>query len=64
MNNINNITGLKITIYHSFNDEVEIYRTHVWRCNGICKERPPYFGYVKRTMNRKPQPADPWFKDH
>lgn len=62
MGRINEETGLKVTIYHSFHDEVDLYRKHIWRCDGQCRNKPPFFGYVKRAMNRKPQPADRWFK--
>ncbi len=61
MKSINLQSGLNITVYHNFKDEVDLYRKHVWRCDGICKTRPPFYGYVKRAMNRKPQPADRWF---
>lgn len=64
MHRINNMTGAKITIYHSFHDEVDKYRQHWWRCNGPCQSRPPYFGYVKRAMNRAPSNRDPWWDDH
>ena len=64
MHNINHITGLKITVFHSFHDEVNFYRKHVWRCNGRCKEDKPFYGYVRRAVNRPPQKADPWFRDH
>ncbi|KXS09184.1 hypothetical protein M427DRAFT_141323 [Gonapodya prolifera JEL478] len=61
---VNALAGSKITVYHTFRDEVDHYRTHVWRCGGPCKEKPPFFGYVKRAMNRAPQPADRWWADH
>lgn len=64
MNRINQLAGTKITVYHSFIDEVDYYRRHIWRCTGPCQHRPPYFGFVKRAMNRPPQPADFWFKEH
>ncbi|RKP33563.1 SprT-like family-domain-containing protein, partial [Dimargaris cristalligena] len=64
MDRINQASGSQITVYHTFHDEVDFYRTHIWRCQGPCRDRPPYFGYVKRSMNRAPQPADSWFKDH
>lgn len=64
MNEINKVTGLNITIYHSFHDEVDFYKKYVWRCNGKCRNLPPYFGYVRRQMNRPPQPADRWWKAH
>ncbi|KAJ1927639.1 hypothetical protein IWQ60_002742 [Tieghemiomyces parasiticus] len=64
MERINRATGFRITVFHTFHDEVNYYRTHVWRCNGPCQERGPYFGYVRRSMNRSPQPADPWFSQH
>lgn len=51
-------------IYHSFHDEVDVYRQHWWRCNGPCQNRKPYFGYVKRAMNRAPSALDPWWGDH
>jgi hypothetical protein len=64
MNTINFATGLKITVFHKFHDEVRINRTHVWRCNGKCKDQAPYYGYVRRAMNRPPQKSDSWFARH
>lgn len=51
-------------IYHSFHNEVDVYRQHWWRCDGSCQKRKPYFGYVKRAMNRAPSSLDPWWEDH
>ena len=53
-----------ITIYHTFHDEVESCRKWWWRCDGPCRNKPPYYGYVKRAMNRPPQKADWWFDKH
>ncbi|XP_060739853.1 DNA-dependent metalloprotease SPRTN [Tachysurus vachellii] len=64
MNRINQASGTKISIYHSFHDEVDVYRQHWWRCNGPCQNRKPFFGYVKRAMNRAPSHRDPWWEDH
>ncbi|EAS05033.1 SprT family protein (macronuclear) [Tetrahymena thermophila SB210] len=64
MNFINSVTGLNITVYHSFIDEVESFRVHVWKCNGPCQNSPPYFGICKRQMNRPPQKSDFWFESH
>ncbi|XP_030052353.1 DNA-dependent metalloprotease SPRTN [Microcaecilia unicolor] len=64
MHRINGMAGSNITIYHSFHDEVDEYRKHWWRCNGPCQNRKPYFGYVKRAMNRPPSVIDPWWADH
>lgn len=64
MDRINNATGTKITIYHSFHDEVDVYRQHWWKCDGPCQTRKPYFGFVKRAMNRAPSSLDPWWEDH
>ncbi|KAI0989833.1 hypothetical protein GJ496_004584 [Pomphorhynchus laevis] len=61
MNRVNRVLGLKITIYHSFSDEVELYRQHWWKCNGPCQYRRPYYGIVKRSMNRPPGPNDYWW---
>uniref|UniRef100_A0A8C9Y8B9 DNA-dependent metalloprotease SPRTN n=1 Tax=Sander lucioperca TaxID=283035 RepID=A0A8C9Y8B9_SANLU len=64
MNRINSASGTKISIYHSFHDEVDVYRQHWWKCNGPCQNRKPYFGFVKRAMNRAPSAQDPWWEDH
>lgn len=64
MNRINQISNHKITIYHSFKEEVSFYRQHIWKCNGKCQYISPFYGICKRSINRKPQPADWWFKQH
>eukprot|EP00731_Ephydatia_muelleri_P027277 Em0019g150a len=64
MHRINHITGAKITVYHSFHNEVNEYRQHWWRCTGPCRNRPPYYGFVKRAMNRAPSPQDQWWAKH
>ncbi|KAG0213740.1 hypothetical protein BGX28_003684 [Mortierella sp. GBA30] len=64
MNRINAEAQTTITVYHTFHDEVAHYQTHIWKCNGPCQYRPPYYGIVKRSMNRPPQPADRWYAEH
>ncbi|KAL3052198.1 hypothetical protein OYC64_004867 [Pagothenia borchgrevinki] len=64
MDRINDATGTQISVYHSFHDEVDVYRQHWWKCNGPCQNRKPYFGFVKRAMNRAPSSQDPWWGDH
>lgn len=64
MTGINKVAGTNITVYHNFHDEVELYRTHVWRCNGICQHRKPFYGWIKRTSNRAPGPNDFWWAKH
>ncbi|XP_067636324.1 DNA-dependent metalloprotease SPRTN isoform X2 [Eurosta solidaginis] len=61
---INKVAGTNITVYHTFNDEVDLYKQHWWRCNGSCQNRAPFFGYVKRTSNRAPGPNDQWWAAH
>jgi hypothetical protein len=61
---INNHNSYKITVYHTFHDEVDSYRTHVWKCDGPCQTQAPYFGLVKRTMNRAPSASDTWWVKH
>ncbi|KAF1816776.1 hypothetical protein P152DRAFT_426047 [Eremomyces bilateralis CBS 781.70] len=63
-NSINNHGSYFITVFHTFHDEVDSYRTHVWQCNGSCKDRPPFFGLVKRSMNRPPSKSDFWWTRH
>ncbi|XP_064623736.1 DNA-dependent metalloprotease SPRTN-like [Lineus longissimus] len=64
MNRLNSSCGSSISIYHTFHDEVDSYRQHWWRCNGPCQKRPPYFGFVKRAMNRAPSSRDTWWSQH
>ncbi|NXA83881.1 SPRTN protein, partial [Thryothorus ludovicianus] len=64
MRRINRLTGANVTIYHNFYDEINLYRQHWWRCNGPCQSRAPYFGYVKRSMNRAPSAHDFWWDEH
>lgn len=64
MNRINQDAGTHISVYHSFHDEVKLYQQHWWRCNGPCQHRPPFFGMVRRSMNRAPGPYDNWWAQH
>ncbi|KAK5153786.1 SprT-like family-domain-containing protein [Cryomyces antarcticus] len=61
---INNHGDYLVTVFHTFHDEVDRYRTHVWQCDGPCKERSPFFGLVKRSMDRAPGQSDTWWKRH
>ncbi|KAF1989321.1 hypothetical protein K402DRAFT_410952 [Aulographum hederae CBS 113979] len=61
---INSHGGYGITVFHTFHDEVDSYRTHIWQCDGPCKDAPPFFGLVKRSMNRAPGKGDHWWKRH
>jgi len=51
-------------VYHSFHDEVKEYRQHWWKCDGPCQHRPPFYGMVKRAMNRPPSSKDHWWSKH
>ncbi|GIY32505.1 DNA-dependent metalloprotease dvc-1 [Caerostris extrusa] len=64
MHRINKEAGTKISVYHSFHDEVDSYRTHWWKCDGPCQKRRPFYGIVKRAMNRAPGPRDNWWAQH
>ncbi|XP_050404030.1 DNA-dependent metalloprotease SPRTN [Patella vulgata] len=64
MYRINAETGTNISVYHTFHDEVAVYKTHWWKCDGPCQQRKPYFGYVKRSMNRAPSANDFWWGEH
>ncbi len=63
-NAINEHGNYDITIYHTFHEEVDSFRTHVWECNGPCKTKSPDFGLVKRSMNRPPGKSDDWWPTH
>merc|ERR1719232_1432073 len=43
---------------------VELYKQHWWRCDGPCTKKPPFYGFVKRPMNRAPGPNDRWWSQH
>jgi hypothetical protein len=58
---INSHGGYGVSVFHTFHDEVGSYRTHVWECDGPCKARAPFFGLVKRSMNRAPGKGDSWW---
>lgn len=58
------VLGTRITVYHSFHEEVRLYQQHWWRCNGPCQYRQPYFGIVRRATNRAPGPNDFWWGEH
>ncbi|KAI1727869.1 sprT-like family domain-containing protein [Ditylenchus destructor] len=64
MNRINTIAGTNITVCHSFHAEVAVYKQHWWRCTGPCKDRAPFYGWVKRAMNRAPGKSDSWWTQH
>lgn len=61
---MNNHGGYSVSVFHTFHDEVDSYRTHVWECDGPCKSRAPFFGLVKRAMNRAPSKGDSWWAKH
>ncbi|KAG2194879.1 hypothetical protein INT47_002673 [Mucor saturninus] len=54
---ISQAANLNITVYHTFFDEVDYYKTHVWKCNRI-------YELVTYSNNRPPQPADTWYEAH
>ncbi|KAM3716310.1 DNA-dependent metalloprotease SPRTN [Dirofilaria immitis] len=64
MRRINMIARTNISIYHNFHDEVRYHQKHWWRCTGACRMRPPFYGWVKRSMNRPPGKNDFWWKEH
>jgi len=61
---LNEALGCSVTVFHTFNNEVALYQRHWWQCGGPCRSKAPFFGIVKRAMNRPPGPSDPWFAQH
>ena len=47
MHRINQCAKTNITIYHEWHEETEFYKQHVWRCNGVCQNHPPFFGWLR-----------------
>uniref|UniRef100_A0A1I7YHV8 SprT-like domain-containing protein n=2 Tax=Steinernema glaseri TaxID=37863 RepID=A0A1I7YHV8_9BILA len=64
MHRINHETGTAISIYHSFHAEVALYKQHHWRCEGPCRNKHPFYGWVKRATNRAPGSYDRWWSQH
>lgn len=64
MSAINKVAGTNITAYHCFPDEAPMQNIHVWRCNGICQHRRPFFGWIQCTSNQAPGPNDLWWFGH
>lgn len=61
---VNNHGGYGVSVFHTFHDEVDSYRTHIWECSGPCKSKAPFLGLVKRSMNRAPGKGDSWWAKH
>jgi predicted SprT family Zn-dependent metalloprotease len=61
---INQATDLRLSVYHSFHDEVALAQNHVWMCDGKCGNQPPFYGIVKRARNAPPTEQDFWFAKH
>ncbi|KAG0717808.1 SprT-like domain-containing protein Spartan [Chionoecetes opilio] len=64
MNRINTLQGCKITVCHNFRKEVDKFRVHVYRCDGPCIKKRPYFGVIRRAVTRPPGPTDKWWARH
>ncbi|KAF7193867.1 SprT-like domain-containing protein Spartan [Pseudocercospora fuligena] len=55
---------LKPRVEVFWSPRLTLYRTHIWQCDGPCKSQPPFFGLVKRSMNRPPGKSDTWWSKH
>lgn len=64
MTRINKLHGSKITVFHNFHKEVDKFRVHVYRCDGPCTKKRPYFGVLRRAITRPPGPMDKWWAKH
>ncbi|KAK2503269.1 hypothetical protein MC885_016649 [Smutsia gigantea] len=64
MHRINRLSGANIKVHHTFHEEMEEYRRHWWRCNGPCRDREPFYGYIKRATNRAPSAHDRSWAEH
>ncbi|XP_068239545.1 DNA-dependent metalloprotease SPRTN-like [Palaemon carinicauda] len=64
MKRINMQEGSKITIYHNFEKEVNKFRVNVYRCDGPCVKKRPFFGILRRAIQRPPGPGDKWWAQH
>ncbi|KAF0308663.1 SprT-like domain-containing protein Spartan [Amphibalanus amphitrite] len=64
MKRVNSRAGTSITPYHSYHEEVDFLRQHWWRCDGPCTLQAPYFGLVRRAVERAPSEQDRWWARH
>lgn len=44
--------------------QVKLYQQHVWKCDGRCQHKPPFYGILRRASNRAPSPRDSWWSEH
>lgn len=65
MNEINDRTGFNVSITHDYHDAVNSLQKYVWRCDGVCRSQASYnYGFIKRSVNRPPNPNDIFFSRH
>ncbi|XP_045122941.1 DNA-dependent metalloprotease SPRTN-like isoform X4 [Portunus trituberculatus] len=53
-----------LLVFHNFHKEVDKFRVHVYRCDGPCTKKRPYFGVLRRAITRPPGPMDKWWAKH
>lgn len=41
-----------------------MYQQHWWKCDGPCQNRKPFYGTVRRAVNRAPSRHDHWWAEH
>lgn len=58
--------AIEHTPLHTYTTTVFVlFHSRYWcGTQGPCRTKPPYFGFVKRAMNRAPGPRDPWWARH
>lgn len=64
MRSINAKEGANITIFHSYSNEVSYLKKFKWQCSGPCRNIPPYYGWIEKSVNKPPGPLDPWWYSH
>jgi len=65
MNEINALSGANVGEFHVTDTAASKFvAKYTWRCNGSCRDKGPYFGWLRRRTNQAPSILDGWFEDH
>lgn len=61
---INKVAGTKITPDITLPNDLDYSRQYWWRCNGICQDRGPFFGFVQTETASSPDNEVQWYAKH
>lgn len=63
-NRINERCGTNISALRKSRNEMVGRRTYIWRCNGLCRYKEPFYGWIQKAADEKPSDKDLWWTEH